>query len=111
VAELIFSQWLGKSGKRYDYYGYPIPTKFNPNQKGNYVYARKNPNGKWVPVFIGEGDLREAQFNHPQAKCIAEKGATHIHVRVNPLDDERQAETRDMLEIYENAHAPHGCNR
>lgn len=104
--------WLGKSGKRYPYYILPLPAMFNPHQPGNYIYTKINPaNNKWTPIYIGHGDLAtNVNPNHPMTGCIALKGATHVHVHSEAVEENRVAEVKDLLAMYTNAFAPNGCN-
>jgi len=46
-------EWAGASGTRYTYFVYALPASFGPNQPGNYIYAKTDAAGKWVPVYIG----------------------------------------------------------
>ncbi len=102
--------WTGASGKRYTYHVYSLPTSFNVNQNGNYIFA-KIVNNRWVPIYIGQGDLgNRISDNHHQAKCIVNKGATHVHVHLNTTESARTAEESDLLASYTNAYAPNGCN-
>ena len=51
--------WPGASGVEYEYYVHKLPASLKTGQNGNYIYARQNPLGQWVRVYIGEGDLGE----------------------------------------------------
>ena len=63
--------WIGKSGTRYTYYIYPRHPNINEGQDGNYIYSKKNQEGRWVPVYIGQGDLsKRATGDHHRIKCI-----------------------------------------
>jgi hypothetical protein len=102
--------WIGASGTKYVYHVHPRGTTVTAGQDGNYVYA-KIADGKWSPVYFGEGDLSDrAGKNHHQSDCIDSKGATHIHMRLNASRDARRAEEIDLLERYLNALVPYGCN-
>jgi len=102
--------WTGASGKTYTYYIWNLPTSFKENQDGNYIYSKKNSEGKWVPIYIGQGDLKDRTENHHQAACISEKGATHIHVHLNAKEQDRLNEEEDLLANHSNAYKPTGCN-
>lgn len=102
--------WNGKSGKQYKYYIWELPANFDPNQDGNYIYSKRNAEKRWVPIYIGQGDLKERAENHHQALCLARKGATHIHVHRNEAKADRIAEEKDLLANYTNAYQPTGCN-
>lgn len=103
-------QWTGASGKKYTYYIWKLPVDFSPDQNGNYIYSKLNENNKWVPIYIGQGDLKQRTDNHHQAPCIKRKGATHIHVHLNVKEEDRTAEEKDLLANYTNAYQPVGCN-
>lgn len=102
--------WNGASGQRFEYYIYDLSANFNPNQDGNYIYSKLNADNKWVPVYIGQGDLKERTENHHQAGCIELKSATHIHVHLNSRKEDRIKEEKDLLANYTNAYQPTGCN-
>ena len=103
--------WIGKSGTEYTYFVHALPIGFDPNQDGNYIYSKKNENGKWVPIYIGQGDLADrVSDHHHRARCVARKGATHVHEHVNAREEDRTAEEQDLLARYTNAYAPNGCN-
>lgn len=102
--------WIGHSGTAYRYWIYPLPASLNPDQAGNYIYAKKNFAGQWVPIYIGQGDLHDRATNHHQATCIRMKGATHFHCHKNTLERDRLAEERDLLGHYTQAYHPTGCN-
>ena len=103
--------WTGASGTKYTYHVYDNPPYFDPNQDGNYIYAKKNEKGLWVPVYIGEGCLSDRCCDaHHQARCIANKGATHVHAHLNRSQLSRRAEESDLLTNYSQAYKPTGCN-
>ena len=103
--------WPGASGEQYKYYVRKLPVSLKTGQDGNYIYARKNPRGQWVPIYIGEGDLRERSGpSHHQAECIHRKGATHFHCHLESNAAARRAEQADLLRRFTNAYAPKGCN-
>ena len=104
--------WRGMSGRQYTFYVFQLPYAFNANQDGNYIFARLNEQQLWVPVYIGQGDLarRANPDTHERGMCIRQRGATHVHCHLNPLQADRLTEERDLLNRYTNAHAPYGCN-
>ncbi len=83
MAEHPKCKWTGASGTPYTYFIWKLPASFGDNQDGNYIYTKKNSEGKWVPIYIGQGDLKDRAENHHQSDCISRKGATHIHVHLN----------------------------
>jgi len=111
MAEHPTCTWTGKSGTPYTYYVHKLPTTFDPDQDGNYIYAKKNAEGKWAPIYIGQGDLADrVSDDHHQAACIARKGATHVHVHLNRTEEDRTTEEADLLARFTNAFKPTGCN-
>lgn len=103
--------WIGNSGTRYKYHINPLPVSFNPDQDGNYIYAKLNNQQQWVPIYIGEGDLADRSgSSHHQADCIRRKGATHFHCHLNASKQDRRSEEQDLLANYTNAYQPIGCN-
>lgn len=102
--------WTGESGANYVYHVYERQPDV-PSRPGNYIYALKNQEGLWAPVYIGQGDLAVCAAADPQRMaCIDAKGATHLHLRLNGAEEERRSEAEDLLRRYVNAHHPHGCN-
>ncbi len=68
-------------------------------------------NNKWIPIYIGEGDLQtRISDSHHKANCIKEKGATHVHVHLNANEQMRLNEEQDLLANFTNAYMPVGCN-
>jgi len=111
MAEHERCAWKGKSGTDYTYYIWPLPATFDPDQDGNYIFSKKNADGLWVPIYIGQGDLADrVSDDHHQADCIKKKGATHVHVHLNKNVKDREAEEADLLARYTNAYKPSGCN-
>ena len=102
--------WKGNSDKTYTYFIYRLPASFDSNQPGNYIFSRKNSQGYWSPIYIGQGDLNDrANYNH-QEQCIKQKGATHFHCHLNSNEHDRLDEESDMLDNYPQAYQPTGCN-
>ena len=103
--------WQGRSGTRYTYKIWKLPVSLRTGQDGNYIYAKRNREGQWVPVYIGEGDLGERSGpGHHKADCIRRKGATHFHCHLNSDAAARRVEEADLLSRFTNAYAPSGCN-
>lgn len=103
--------WVGASGRSYTYYIYTNPPNFNANQDGNYIYARQDQRGEWIPIYIGQGCLSERCCPaHHKARCIGQKGATHVHAHLNGVEQARLAEEDDLLAAHPEAYEPIGCN-
>ncbi len=104
-------EWIGVAGQHYTYIVYSLPANFVHGEFGNYVFAKKSENEEWIPIFIGQGDLGvEISDDHPNLKCIKQKGATHVHVHANDSEWVRVSEEEDLLESYLSAFEPYGCN-
>jgi hypothetical protein len=88
--------WTGASGACYTYYVRPRGVELAPSQLGNYIYARRDPDGHWTPVRVGQGDL--ARSSDPQR--LDTTGATHVHMHLTFTDEARLAEERDLLAKY-----------
>jgi len=110
MAEMVSHVWVGASGREYRYFVYALPYGFKGGQDGNYIFARQEPEGKWVPVYIGQGDLGDRVGNHHRAECIRRKGATHVHARLNASEADRREEEGDLLAAHPEAYVPAGCN-
>ena len=101
--------WQGGSGKQYAFTIYPIGTNFNPNQDGNYIFAKQTRTG-WDAIYIGEGDLQTRTHDNEHRTCAIKKGATHIHAHLNKSEKARKAEETDLLAYNTEAYQPSGCN-
>jgi len=111
MADVPKCTWVGESGAKYIYFIHSLPITFDPGQNGNYIYSKKNDEGKWVPIYFGEGDLSgRVCEDHHQWACIMKKGATHVHEHLNPREEDRTAEEADLLANYTYAYKPNGCN-
>lgn len=92
-------RWTGASGTSYVYYIRPRGAALAPLQMGNYIYAKKNHEGDWLPVYIGQGDLSEPES---QQHLLDARGATHVHLHLTMTEEARLAEERDLLARYPN---------
>ena len=103
--------WVGADGQRYTYYVHELPADFEDGKLGNYIFARKSEDGKWIPIYIGQGDLGvQVGAYHLQSKCIKDMGATHVHVHPNDSEWVRMSEEHDLLESHLKVFEPYGCN-
>ena len=103
--------WIGASNTKYTYEVHELPVSFEKNTDGNYIYAKVSSQNKWVPIYIGQGDLGDrVSDDHHQAACIKSKGPTDVHVHLNAKEQERLDEESDLLDRYTNAYKPKGCN-
>jgi hypothetical protein len=111
VPDQVTCTWTGASGKKYVYDVHARHPKLPPNEAGNYIYAKRDKQRRWVPIHIGEGNLTQrAATDRRWVDCINAKGATHVHVHVNSDRDDREAEVKDLLKNFPQAYTPEGCN-
>ena len=101
--------WYGSSGKKYGFWIKKLPYSCDPNQNGNYIFAKKI-NNVWHAVYIGQGDINERVNDTTHYNCAARKGATHVHVHTNSLESNRLSEEQDLLNGNPEAYSPSGCN-
>jgi hypothetical protein len=103
--------WTGTSGKKYVYDVYRRHPKVAPHQPGNFIYAKMDQQNRWIPIYIGQGDLTQRAAMDPgRSKCIDANGATHVHLHVNFKKEDRLAEEKDLLDNFPQAYIPDGCN-
>lgn len=97
-------QWIGQSGRLYDYYFYPIQgnTAFR-DEPGNYIYAML-VGGTWKAIYVGQtSSLSQRLATHEKEAAARRMGATHIHAHVSSADDKiRRNEESDLI----NEHQP-----
>jgi predicted GIY-YIG superfamily endonuclease len=98
MSEAPTINWPGKSGMQYKYWIYLIGTPFKESP-GNYIFAKKNQAGYWVPCYIGQTEnLGNRLENHEKELCAKRNGATHIHVHGNGnAEQARKAEEKDLI--------------
>lgn len=101
--------WKGASGKLYDFEIFSIDANFDPNQNGNYIFAKRTSKG-WYAVYIGEGDIQTRTRDETHRSCALKKGATHIHAHLNNNETDRKTEESDLLGYNSEAYQPVGCN-
>jgi hypothetical protein len=109
MTDLTLINWSGASGKKYAYVSRELPYSCDRGQNGNYIFT-KIVNNVWIPIYIGQGDLNDRINDETHYDCSVGKGATHIHVHLNPLENDRLIEERDLLAGHPSAYAPSGCN-
>ena len=91
----------GKNGKIYTFNLFPKDTHFK-DLPGVYVFLRKDANGEWHVIYIGETDSFKDRIdqnieNHHQWKCIEKNRYTHIAVlTVNGIRQKRLGIETDL---------------
>lgn len=90
--------WTGESGKEYPYTSYLINTEF-PMSPGNFIYARQNEDGGWVPIYIAQTrNLGQRLEGRVSVNDAIQSGATHIHAHFDTVGQvARCNEERDLL--------------
>jgi hypothetical protein len=107
--QLPTCEWTGVSGTTYTFHVHVLPAGIEPDQMGNYIYACWTPERRWLPIYIGEGNLSDAASERRhRAASIWLRGATHFHCHVNPDGDARRREELDLLSRYPSAVKPAG---
>ena len=98
MAEPLYIDWDGKSGREYRYWIYEIGTTINKNP-GNYIFTKEVKPDEWSPVYIGQtADLSERFESHHKMPCIKQRGGTHIRIHVSSQDeDTRLTEEKDLV--------------
>jgi len=91
-------KWPGDSGRKYSYTIHPVEAPFHA-LPGNYIYAKRAADGRWVPIYIAQTrNLRqrvEGRFRVEDAKA---QGATHVHAHYDAAGQPaRCTEERDLV--------------
>jgi hypothetical protein len=111
MAERQTCTWTGASGRKYVYDVYRRHPKVPPHEAGNFIYAKMDEQKRWVPIYIGQGDLTQrAAVERDRVGCIDAKGATHVLLHVNFDKNDRRAEEKDLLNNFRQAYSPDGFN-
>jgi hypothetical protein len=101
--------WIGASGRAYHYRVCPRHPMLVPAEVGNFIYARTDEIGSWVPVLIAQGGpVERAALERMQAERLDSADATHIHFHPNPEPAARRAEEQDLLQRFPGACAGAG---
>ena len=110
MADVATHVWTGASGKKYTYGVYKLPITFTECD-GNYIFTKLNEQNQHVPIYFGEGALRDrCSDKHHKIACITVKGATHVHCHQNSDEQNRCDEEQDLLAAHPEAYIRTGCN-
>jgi hypothetical protein len=98
MADAPLINWLGNSGKSYQYWIYPIGTEFK-EEPGNYIFAKETSPSKWSPCYIGQTDNLDRRLgDHEKEACAKRQDATHIHTHLSPGGETiRKTEEKDLI--------------
>jgi len=93
--------WTGQSGRHYQYKAYPITTPFRP-LPGNFIYAKRDANGQWIPVYIAQSrDLHQRLEGRVSVDSAIQHGATHVHAHYDSAGQAaRCSEERDLIDRW-----------
>ena len=95
--------WRGEFGGTYLYeiYELPVSDVVDCSRSGNYIYAKRDAAGQWLPVYIGtDGFAACGLSQHPRREVIERGGATHFHFHAVGDELERDAEKDDILAFH-----------
>ena len=70
---IAISKFQGTSGTTYSYYVFPLDFRPKDDQFGNYMLARQSDEGRWIPVYIGEGNLKMRVMDKTHMRLAREK--------------------------------------
>lgn len=89
-------RWKGAGGDTYLFRSYRIDENLHPIDgplgeiPGCYVFAKRNRSGKWEAIYIGNTtNLGKRLIGHPSKMCIRSKGATHVAIYTDDMDNPR----------------------
>jgi len=85
-----YIDWAGKSGSSYRYWFLAsLSAEKIKAEAGNYIFAKRLPNGNYSPLYIGQAENLKARLpNHDRWGDAKRAGATHTR---------NQAESRRFL--------------
>jgi len=108
AGEATAEVWRGASGTAYPYHILEIGSIPN-TAYGNYIFARRDGDGRWEAIYVGQGDLsvRTDPGLHHMRDLILRRGATHVHFRENPSLPDRMIERADLLDSHPEAYKPY----
>lgn len=102
--------WRGESGELYEYAVFEMPFEPDANNDGNYIFAKCVGDDDWQPVYIGQGELKDAYNRAIEKGCVQKHGATHYHMFIEADMLRREAEEADLIKGYPQCMEPDGCN-
>jgi hypothetical protein len=92
---------MGSSGRAFAYWIYELPGPADLSARGNFIFARIDEDGSWLPVFIGQGAIGALGIESPRLwRSILNKGATHVHFHRSGMSTARVTEVSDLLVRY-----------
>lgn len=97
-----YIDWPGQSGQTYRYWFMQRTANGIKAEGGNYMFLRQLPNGRYLPVYIGQADnLQQRVPNHDRWDEAVKAGATHVVGHTTPGGERaRLAEERDLIQHW-----------
>ena len=95
-----YIDWPDATGRTYRYWFLATPAVASSIQDvaGNYVFAKRLPNGNYVPLYFGIADsLRNRIPSHDRWHDAVRAGATHVLAHTTPAGDTAQAAEEKAL--------------
>jgi hypothetical protein len=69
---------------------------------GIYIFARRNIEGQWEPVYVGVTEnLRDQIPGNKKWELAAQSGATHVHVIEMEDAGQRESTAAELVEAYD----------
>ncbi len=97
-------KFIGKSGKKYQFYIYELAASFK-KVGGNYVFTerttKQDGSSTHEIIYVGKTEDLSTRFqNHHKADCISKNGANRICVRQVDTENERDSIEKDLIKNY-----------
>lgn len=84
----------------YEFFVYVPETTWN-NVSGIYIFAGLNFENQWIPYYIGQCDSFQSRIpSHEKWDRARSLGATHIHARNVPLQEDRDRIEEELILAY-----------
>jgi len=106
----LTSSFSGASGTDYSYGVFPQNFVPQDQQFYNYMFASLSPEGRWIPAFIGQGDLKRYLSDQTHVRGVAHSRSTHVLAHISPDAQQRRMEASDMLASHPQALALSGIS-
>lgn len=106
------AKWTGYTDRSYYFEVQNIETPPPDGIDGNYVFARwDRSKSRWVPVYIGKGELSERYDEAMEDRCVTGK-ATHYHWHENSEKRKHDREEADLIHGNPECMVKYGgCNK
>ena len=69
---------------------------------GIYIFAGLNSQNQWVPLYVGQaGSFKDRLPQHEQWEPSVKLGATHVHAKLVPKQDDRNNLEQILIKKYQ----------